>query len=165
VFREFLNEPIKKWHIRGLSRKIKIAPTSVKLHVNTLQKEGFVLEKNDDVFKYYVANFDSEDFRFYKKINTMINLRTSGLLDYIIRLCSPDTIILFGSCSKGEDTETSDLDLYIQGTETKLNLNKFEKLLNRKIQLFFSEAIEKIPKELRNNILNGIKLDGYVKVF
>ncbi|MFH1511369.1 MAG: nucleotidyltransferase domain-containing protein [Candidatus Woesearchaeota archaeon] len=84
---------------------------------------------------------------------------------WVNRICSPDGIILFGSCAKGEDTETSDLDLYIQSSEIKLDLGKFEKELHRRIQLFFSERIEKIPKELRNNILNGIKLDGYIKVF
>ncbi|MFH1511371.1 MAG: hypothetical protein ABIF10_06785 [Candidatus Woesearchaeota archaeon] len=83
VFREFLEQPMKRWHIRELSRRIKIAPTSVKLHLNTLQKEGFVLEKKDDIFKYFVGNFNSEEFRFYKKMNTLISLHISGIIDYI----------------------------------------------------------------------------------
>ena len=45
------------------------------------------------------------------------------------------------------------------------DLEKYEKKLDKKIQLFFSEDIKKLPTELRNNILNGIKLRGYLKIF
>lgn len=165
IFREFLNNPLKKWHIRELSRKVKLAPTSVKLHLTRLMKENLILEKKDEIFKYFISNFDSEKFRFYKKINCLLSLDDSGIVDYINDRCSPDVIILFGSCAKGEDTDKSDVDIYIQSNEKKLDISKYEQLLGRKMQLFFSEDINKLPKELRNNILNGIKLGGYVRVF
>ena len=41
----------------------------------------------------------------------------------------------------------------------------FEKKLNRKINIFFSDNFNKLSKELRNNIINGIILKGYLKVF
>ncbi len=164
VFKVFLDSPLKRWHIREISRTIKLAPTSVKLHMGELIKQELVFEKKE-VFKYYTANFDSEEFRFYKRINCLLNIKQSGLIKFIEASCSPDSIFLFGSCAKGEDTSESDLDLYVQCKEKKIDVGKYEKLLKRRIQLFFSEDFNKLPKELRNNILNGIKLSGYLKVF
>lgn len=164
VFREFLNNPKKKLQIRGISKSIKLAQTSVRLHIDTLIKENLVFEKKD-IFKYYIGNFDNLKFRFYKKINTLLNIEKSKLIEHLNDKLSPDTIILFGSCAKGEDIASSDLDIYIQSEEKKINLDKYEKILNRKIQIFFAKNINKLPKELRNNILNGIKLNGYLKVF
>ncbi len=165
VLKEFLESPLKKRHIRELSRKVKLASTSIKIHLNRLIKENLIVEKKDEIFKYYVANFDSEKFRFYKKINWLMFLNDCGLIQYLNEKCVPDAIILFGSCAKGEDTEKSDIDIYIQSSEKKLDIEKYEKIINREIQLFFSEDINKLPKELRNNVLNGIKLNGYIKVF
>ena len=40
-----------------------------------------------------------------------------------------------------------------------------KKGLNRKINIFFEDNFSRLSKELKNNILNGIKLYGYLKVF
>lgn len=164
VLKQFLENPTKKHQIREISRKINLATTSVKKHIEKLIQQNLIFEKKD-IFKYYQANFDKEEFRFYKKINSMIMIRDSGLLEYLENQTSAEVIILFGSCAKGEDTQESDLDLYVQAPSKNLNLKKFEKKINKKIQLFFYEDINQVPKELRNNILNGIKLAGYLKVF
>src|SRR3989338_7282226 len=47
--------------------------------------------------------------------------------------------------------------------EKKIDLDKYEKKLNRKIQMFFSENLSRLPKELQNNILNGIILSGFLR--
>ncbi|MCD6464256.1 nucleotidyltransferase domain-containing protein [Candidatus Woesearchaeota archaeon] len=74
-------------------------------------------------------------------------------------------IVLFGSCARGEDIETSDIDLFVQAKEKALSLTKYENLLNRKISLFFKQNFLKLSNELKNNIINGIVLKGYLKVF
>jgi len=165
VLREFLINPMKQWHIRQLSRVTHLATTSVKLHLKKLSKEGLVSEKDTDIFKHYESQFDNEKFRFYKKIDTLLRIQDSGIVEHIDEKCSPDTIVLFGSCAKGEDLDRSDMDIYVQSKERLLDLKHYEKSLKRKIQLFFAGDINKLPKELRNNILNGIKLEGYLKVF
>jgi predicted nucleotidyltransferase len=76
----------------------------------------------------------------------------------------PDAIILFGSASKGEDIKGSDIDLYVQCNEKKLELSKYEKKLNRKINLFFEKNFDKLSSELKQNIINGDKLKGFLKV-
>ena len=165
VLAKFLRYPDKHLHIREISRDIKLAPTSVKNHIDSLIKKDLIQESKEDIFKSYKANFDNEKFRFYKKINTLITLKDSGLIEFLDDKCSPDTIILFGSTAKGEDLSTSDIDIFLLAKEKKLDLTKYEKKLNRKIQLFFSEDLNKLPKELRNNIVNGIKLKGYLTLW
>lgn len=164
VLKQFLEKPEEKHQIREISRNIDLATTSVKKHIDKLIQQNLVFEKKD-IFKYYGANFDNDDFRFYKKINSLISLKESELLEYLENQTGAEAIILFGSTVKGEDTSNSDLDLYVQAPSQKLSLKEFEQKLNKKIQIFFYEDINKVPKELRNNILNGIKLKGYLKVF
>jgi predicted nucleotidyltransferase len=77
----------------------------------------------------------------------------------------PDSIILFGSASKGEDLKESDIDLFVLSNKEKLDLEKFEKKINRKINIMFSSNFSSLSKELKNNIINGVILGGYLKVF
>ena len=44
-------------------------------------------------------------------------------------------------------------------------IKNYEKLIGRKIQLHFKEDFNKYAKELKNNIINGIVLVGYLEVF
>jgi len=47
----------------------------------------------------------------------------------------------------------------------QLNLKKYEKELKRRINIFFESNFEKLSNELKNNIINGVILSGYLKVF
>jgi predicted nucleotidyltransferase/predicted transcriptional regulator len=164
VFKEFLDKPNQKHQIRKISKNINLATTSVKKHIEQLIKEKLVIE-GKDIFKFYKANFENKRFRFYKKINSLDVIENSGVLNFIEDETGSEAIYLFGSIAKGEDLDDSDVDLYVQAPEKSLTLDKFEKKINKKIQLFFAEDISKLPSELRNNILNGIKLRGFIKIF
>ena len=73
-------------------------------------------------------------------------------------------IILFGSYSRGEDVAESDIDIAIVGSKGKEdNLRKYEKILERVINLNFYKAWD-MDNNLRNNILNGIVLGGGVEI-
>lgn len=65
----------------------------------------------------------------------------------------------------GEDLKESDIDLFLLCKEKKLDLSKYEKQLKRKVNLFFKDNFGDLSKELKNNILNGVILKGYLKVF
>ncbi len=165
ILQEFFDFPRKDFQMRELSRRTKIAQPSVINHLKALVKENLILKEKKGTYPTFRANRDYEMFRLYKKINLILRLKQSNLLDYIQDSCMPDAIILFGSASKGEDIEESDIDIFIQAPEKKLAIEKYEKLLNRKITLFFEENFSKLSKELKNNILNGVILKGYIKVF
>ncbi|MBU4373740.1 MAG: nucleotidyltransferase domain-containing protein [Euryarchaeota archaeon] len=155
------------FQLREISRITSLATTSVKLYLDELINEGLVMKTKHRIHAYpvYWANMDSSEFRFLKKIDTMITLKESGLIDYLENQCMPDVIILFGSASRGEDTIESDIDLFLLCKERKLNLSDFETKIKRNISLIFSEDFNVLSNELKNNIINGVFLKGYLKVF
>lgn len=151
--------------MREISRKVKLAQVSVIRYLKELEKEELIIREHKGIYPSYKANRDNDWFRFYKKLSIIERIKETGLLDYIDNKCTPNCIILFGSASKGEDIEGSDIDLFIQASETKMDLKKYEKLLNRTIIPYFEENFSRMSEELRNNIINGIILKGYLKVF
>jgi len=122
-------------------------------------------KKGKRKFPLYNANINDKQYKFYKKILNIVNLEKSGLIDFIKNNFMPNSIILFGSYSKGEDIDDSDIDLFIECKEEKIDIKRFEKILKRKIQLHFKNNFNSFPKELKNNIINGIILFGYLEAF
>ncbi len=170
VMRQFFDDPMGGFTIRRISKKIGLATTSVRQHLKELSKESvsgypIVMKFKGTPYPTYKANFDSSLFRFYKKMDTLFRIKESGLIEKLEEELFPHVIILFGSASKGEDTANSDIDLFLLRKEKQIRLENFEKILNRKISLHFSEDFNKLPRELRNNIVNGIRLSGYMEVF
>ena len=75
-------------------------------------------------------------------------------------LVSP-SIVLFGSLSKAESKEDSDVDLAIFAYKRDVNLKNFEKKIKREIRVFWFNSLKDIKsKELANNIVNGYVLRG-----
>ena len=165
ILQEFFVLPRKDFQMRELSRRTKIAQTSVINHLKELVKEGLIIKEKKGIYPIFKSNRDNEIFKIYKKLDLILKITQDGLLDYIYDNCIPDTIILFGSAARGEDIEESDIDIFVQAREKRLNLEKYKKLLNREINLFFEEDFARLSKELKNNILNGIIIKGYIKVF
>jgi len=164
----FFEDPVPSgigFQLREISRKIKLAPKSVKIYLDELEKEGLIIRKKHRIHGYpvYYANRDNDYFKFLKRIDILRSIKETGLIDYLDENCSPEVIVLFGSASKGEDVKDSDIDLFIQSKEKKLELGKFEKLLKRKVNVFFEENFDRLSKELKLNIVNGDKLKGYLR--
>jgi len=164
VLKLFFDRPTHNFQLREISRDLKLGLPSVKNHLEKLKKLGFIKKEKKGVYKSYVST-RNDLFKLYKKTDILIRLYKSGLVDFLADTISPDSIVLFGSASRGEDIETSDIDLLVVANERQVNLKVFEKKLKRKIALHFEPRVEKIPKELLNNIINGIVIYGYLKVF
>lgn len=167
VFFENPNPEGAGFQLREIGRITNLATTSVKRYLDELVNEKLIITSRHRIHAYpvYLANMDSEKFRFLKKIDTIMTLKDSGLIEYLENECMPDVIILFGSASRGEDTIESDIDLYLLCKEGKVDMQEFEKKIKRKISLLFSEDFNKLSSELKNNIINGTILKGYLKVF
>jgi|SRR3989344_973416 len=165
LLQEFFDFPKKDFQIRELSRRIKLAQISVTNHLKSLLRENLITKEKKYIYPSFRANINNEIFKLLKKQNLLFRIKTLGLTDFLEEKFKPNCIILFGSASRGEDTENSDVDLFIQSKELDLNLIKYEKLLNRKINLLFEPNIKNLNKELLNNLINGEKLYGYFMVF
>jgi predicted nucleotidyltransferase len=101
-----------------------------------------------------------------KRANNLERIYLSKLSSFLYDFFPGTTIILFGSYSRGEDSESSDIDISIIGvSEKEINLSKFQKEMERNISLHFYHSFKDIKDEnLKNNILNGIVLSGSVKL-
>ena len=160
----FLDYPIESFRLRELSRMSKISPVSVINYLKEFEKEELIRKYEKRGIPFYVAERDNEKFILYKKISIIYEMNESGLVDFLWNTLSPEAVILYGSHAKGEAVEDSDLDIFIIGKEKKIQLDGFEERLNKKIHLMF-DNVKHISKELKNNLVNGIVLKGYFKVF
>jgi len=160
----FFEYPSRNFQIREVSRLSKIAVTSVKKYLDELRKEGFVIKDKNTLYPSYISNQQNRMFKIYKQQYFILKLHSSGFIDYLEDELHPKCIVLFGSMGKGEYNYGSDIDIFIQSDEGKINILKFEKILKHKINLFFEGNINKLSKELFNNIINGVKLSGYIKL-
>ena len=140
---------------------------SIIRYTKELQKEGILKKLEVSKVNFYSAYRISKEFLIEKKLYNIKILFYSELVSYLIEKYHNPLIIIFGSFSKGEDIESSDIDMYIETQKKEeFDLNKFENILNRKIQIFNYKNINEIKnKELSNNIINGIILNGFLEVF
>ena len=75
------------------------------------------------------------------------------------------TIILFGSTSKGEIKEDSDIDIAIIGIKKDIDIKNFEARIKRKIQILWFKSMEEVKNnELKNSIINGVTLSGRLRL-
>ena len=163
----FFLHPTVKLRVRQIERTVKVPLPSVIRYTKELTQEAILKQSEVAQVKTYSADRISRTFLFEKKFFNIKQLFDVGLMDFIIQELSSPTIIVFGSYFRGEDVEKSDIDLYEQTpTKKTLNLDRFEKKLQRKIQLFVYKSIKDIGnKELANTIVNGSILHGFLEVF
>ena len=161
----FFKEPTKHHYLLEISRQINLAHTSVKKHLETLEELGIIIKsyetKAGRKYPLFKANIDNNSYKRYKKIYNFDSL--NELATKIYEKISPKSIVLFGSYSRGEDTEDSDIDLFVECSEEKINLAEYEKKLYRKIQLHFKKSLRNYEKGMQINIINGVVLKGYLE--
>jgi predicted nucleotidyltransferase len=162
----FFIYPKSKLRVREIERKLSLPLPSVIKYCKELEEEKILrLEKIGSVALYTASR--SEIYLLEKKLYNIKSLYESGLIDYIKKELSNPGIVLFGSYSKGEDIEDSDIDIYIETlSEDNIKIERFEKKLFRKIQIFKYKNLKDISNSfLANNIINGITLNNYIEVF
>lgn len=156
----FFLRPRKVRHLRELSRESGLSVSTVSSAVEELEKEGLLkVEKN--VTKEIEATKNRE-FRDLKRAYNLRRLAETGLIDEVEKQHRPDTLVLFGSYSKGEDDETSDIDLAaVNGKETSPDLSGYEELLERKINVQ-EVRLEEAGENFKATLANGVVLRGYL---
>ena len=160
----FIEFPTKDFSVRGIARHLKLSHATVLKYINDLEKLEFIKKKEETLYPTYFANSQHQKYKFYKKNYLVLKIMDSGLIEQIQKTTLPSTIILFGSGAKATFTEKSDIDIFVEAKESKSNLAKYEKKLNRKINLLFESNLSNLSKELRNNIVNGIVLYGFIRI-
>lgn len=163
----FFINPNSKLRVREIERTLKLSLPSVIRYCKELEKENILSIFKTGNVVFYTADRSSEKFTLEKKLFNIKQIYESTIIDYIRKELSNPSIILFGSFAKGEDTQESDIDIYLETpSNKKINLERFEKTFKRKIQIFQHKNLKGIQNpHLSNNIINGIILNGFIEVF
>lgn len=164
----FFEEPEREFYVRELAKFLKKSPTTISKYLNILKKEQLLISSR----KFNHLLFKADINRKFKDLKLNYNfglIRDSGLLDYLRNKFNyPEAIVLFGSFAKAENVKKSDIDiLIVSPVKKKLDLKSFEKKLGYEIQIFIYSGKELTSlknKELLNNFINGIVLEGYMEV-
>ncbi len=166
----FSQYPLRVFSAREIARLIKKSHPTVSKALEKLNRLGLVsrqFQENLSGFGVNVlwkANRVGAKYRLFKKIANLQQLYACNLIEKIASETSPNAIVLFGSYSRGEDTEESDIDLFVVSKEKQLDLHKYERQLYRKINLTFESDPSRLKKEFANNLANGIVLYGFFEV-
>jgi predicted nucleotidyltransferase len=168
----FIKEPEKEVHVRELSKLLRKSPTTISKYLKIYEKEGVLKSKEKLNHLFFKADSNNKIFRQFKLNYNLSILNKSGLIEYLENEFNhPEAIILFGSFAKAENTRKSDVDILIVTSNKKeLNLKYFEKKIGNPIQLhlYSNKDIELMKiknKELLNNFINGILINGYWELF
>lgn len=166
TLRYFFEEPNREFSVRELARILKISPATASKQLKEFSKKNILTERSERGFIFFKSNIDSQKYRDLKVFYHIFKIRNSDLIAELNKFYLKPTIILFGSFSTGFDTETSDVDLVII-SENKKEFplkERFEKKLKRELQIFnISNFKELKNKNLINNVLNGIVLQGEIR--
>lgn len=150
---------------REIAKILNVSPTAVSNSTRKLKDSNLIKVEKTKTINFVSFNRDERRAIELKRVENLKNIYTSGLSAYLEKELAGATVILFGSYSKGEDTNTSDMDIAVVERKDKmLELEKYEKILNRRININFYDSWKSIHKHLKNNILNGILLHGSVEL-
>lgn len=159
----FFEHTLRRWHFEDLVRESKLSRERVNHFLKELLKTKLVKRvKPRNKQPYYLANHLLPKFRFEKRFYGLKFLEESGLFEHLATCSEIKTAILFGSFSRGDWGRSSDIDLFIYGQDTQFNRGKFERSLNREIQLFSYPTLEKAKTFLEPKVLVNIAKGFYI---
>lgn len=152
---------------RQIAKLLNVSPPAVANSISELQKSGLIMYKKDIGINLtqISLNRDNKLALQFKRTENLRQIYESGLSEYLENEFPGATIILFGSYSRGEDIVDSDIDIAVIGRKEKeIDLKKYEKEMERKININYYDSFRKIHKHLKENLCNGIILSGGVEL-
>jgi len=162
----FFQDPIKTYSAREISRACGVSHITV---AKKLKAYRFIERASYGPYEGFKAIMNPE-FNHLRFVRNYLMLQESGLLEYLIKIYSQPTIILFGSYATATQAPNSDIDiLVIAEKKTEVPLTDYETKLGHKIHLFVHNRsdIRRLSKEspyLVNGWCNGLVLNGELEV-
>lgn len=158
----FFADNYRRINVREYARLKKTTPPTASKLLAYYHDEGLINKEHDRNYIFYSANNENPLFIQLSRAYWNVCLEKAGLKDYLEKELISPLVILFGSFSKAEIKKDSDIDLAVfTASQSIMNLEHFEKKLNRKIHLFRFRNRDDIKNPgLLNNILKGVILTG-----
>jgi len=157
----FFDNPTKQFHLRELSRTARLSLPTIILSTEKLTREKLIVKKKGKVVTQVHAQRENTDFIRKKRVYNLQKIYDSGIVEDLESTFNhPRAIILFGSFSRGEDTEDSDIDIAIITSKKRaFNTGKYEQIFKRSVNLHEVD-LAKTSHEFKANLYNGIILEG-----
>ncbi len=152
--------PSREFTVSGLARETDLSKSFVSTKITELAERGLI--NVDSRGNQKVLSFDrgNESALKLKQLINLDKVYSSSIIDDLVELYSyPDAIVLFGSFSTGEDTESSDIDIAVITSETHDYENR---LMNRPVSV--TEFKNEIPENMLESLANGITVYGHLEV-
>jgi len=166
----FFSFPDSSIGLNELSKLVKISKINTNRVVNRLEKEGFLVK--EVIGRSWRINCNKKHvFNRSKKLAYNLQLiYNSDIIEKIYKkFPNSQAIILFGSYRKGDDIESSDIDIGINIINKELKIEElglikefgYRKNVTVNLHIFSSG---KINRNLLLNIANGIVLEGFLEI-
>ena len=130
----FFDNPYREFYLREIAKLGKLSPSTCKRYLDFYSHRGLIMKSRKANLILFRASTESPPYR-HLKIGIFL-LKAESLFDFLRKEYEGCSVILYGSCARGEDGPESDIDLLIVGrTSVEIDLAIFERQLNRKITL------------------------------
>ncbi len=163
IFRLLCARAGRVFNQREISKLLGVSPTAVGKAIPVLKRRGLAkVERNKARMMVLVSlNRDSGRTVALKRVENLRAFYESGVVEFLEEEFPGCGIILFGSYSRGEDVERSDIDIAIIGSRKRAgDLSQFEKELGKEIRAQSYGKLDLVDKNLRDGILRGIVIHG-----
>lgn len=162
----FFNFPTKHWHFTKLREEARISDAKLSKWLKKFVKNDIVIKiRPKGKMPYYIGNSKSPHYRNTKKLLALNELHECGLLDHLLSV-KAETIIIFGSFSRWDWYDESDIDIFIFGDGQGFKPTKYEMKLHREIQIFHARNkndLKRYSPNLIHEILNGVFIKGRIR--
>jgi len=165
----FFNEPYQDFHLRQIAKLADVSSSTAKRFLDFYSENKFLVKSRRANLVLFKANLENLSLRYIKLSYFMMKVKP--LIDFLKDTYPNSSIVLYGSCARGEDGPESDVDLLIVGRKTeRFDLGKFEKRLGRKVTLLIytlHEWEEKTKKDkafYERILVDGIVFQGNLPV-
>ncbi len=133
VLAVFFKEPYREFYLREVAYHARVSVSTAKAFLDSLVADGFLTRSEKANLLLFKANVENPMFRHFKIAFFLREVRS--LIKYLLKNYENSSVILYGSCARGEDDKDSDIDFLILGRTEKVEIIDFEEKLNRKITL------------------------------
>ncbi len=134
----FLENPYDEVYLREIAKKVNLSPSASKKYADILVKKKIIIEEKKSNLRLFRANNPNLFYKSLKKANSINKILNSGILNELLeKSINITSVVLFGSVAKGEDSFESDIDILVIGKKGEFREEKFEKKLDKSIQLHF----------------------------
>ena len=170
IFRLLCIKAGQTLNLREMARLLRVSPTAVSKALTTM--DDLVLIKKSKTLRLLSISLNRDNYKAIqmKRVENLKMIYESGLPDLLFNTLPGCTISLFGSYSRGEDTyfsdeNRSDIDIAVIGSkEKKIDLETFDSLLERKVNINFYNSWKDIHEHLKESIFSGIILSGGINL-